>query len=176
MPEMSLLILSEPEMAENERLWIQSLRSRHDPQYARVSPHFTLVFPVLSPATTAIVAHAKDVAGRTKKIKYQLRSALTVKDFQRPLTHVFLVPEEGFAAIVQLHDALYTGVLKFELRADIPFIPHITVGSFDDAQEAEQFADRLNADGVSAAGVLSAVDVVNYDQISLTRLARFSLD
>jgi hypothetical protein len=47
---MTLPVVAYPELGDTERAWIESIRSRHDPQANRLGVHFTLVFPTLIPA------------------------------------------------------------------------------------------------------------------------------
>ena len=43
----------------------------------------------------------------------------------------------------------------------------------DEPQDAKRVADELNGRGVSVAGMLSAADVVQLNEMTLTTLARF---
>ncbi len=52
-----------------------------------------------------------------------------VEDGSRDFWHTFLVPDAGYSAIISWHGLLYSRILRQELRADIPFVPHIGVGT-----------------------------------------------
>lgn len=56
---------------------------------------------------------------------------------------VLLVQDEGFSEVVRLHDKLYTVILALELRLDIPFYPHIGIGSSTDVLACKRLADDL---------------------------------
>lgn len=73
--------------------------------------------------------------------------------------HVFLVPDEGYAAISLLHDQLYSGVLEASHRLDIPYIPHITIGTLVDRRHAKALCDQLNQAGVSISGKLRTLTI-----------------
>jgi 2'-5' RNA ligase len=73
--------------------------------------------------------------------------------------YVFLVPDEGFAAISLMHDRLYSGPLEPFLRLDLPYVPHITIGSTRDRQAAKALCDRLNREGVHVQGSVGAFTV-----------------
>lgn len=87
----------------------------------------------------------------------------------------FLAPEEGFSALVKLHDALYRGMLASELRLDIPFLPHITVGKTSDPWEAKVLADQLNGQPRAIQGMLETLDVITYEKMTVQTLERIPL-
>src|SRR5262249_31052465 len=76
--------------------------------------------------------------------------------------HLFLVPEEGYSGLVKLHDALYTDILTSELSLDVPYIPHITVGDHVDVNVLRPIATAINAQNLSIAGQITALDIVVY--------------
>ena len=77
--------------------------------------------------------------------------------------------------MVKLHDRLYTGPLAAELRLDIPFIPHLTVGNAAEAQACKRLADDLNARGVSIHGDINALDVARYEGGRVESIGRIEL-
>ena len=172
---MSFLVLSYPELSPGDHAWIQSIRAEHDTQYEIVGPHFTLVFPVTSQEQDAFVTHVRNRAQGQAKFYFVLRCAVVVKDALSAHTHVCLVPDEGHSTMVKLHDRLYTGPLAAELRLDIPFIPHLTVGNAANAQACKRLADDLNARGVSIHGEIAALDVARYEGGRVESIGRIEL-
>lgn len=85
-----------------------------------------------------------------------------VKDFFSPFTDIFLVPDEGYIRIVKLHDKLYSGILKHELRIDIPFIPHVAVGGSNDPIECKLISDSINESDFSIEGIIDKLDIISY--------------
>lgn len=149
-----------PELPAEAAAFVARVRGEHGgPQRARIGPHLTLLFGSALLAEPAYRAHVDGIAAEQPAIEFTCRCAMLGSDANGPQAYVFLVPDEGFAAITRLHDALYRGPLAPALRLDIPFIPHITVGAFDDRQAAKALCDRLNADGVQVAGRLGALTV-----------------
>ncbi len=173
---MALLVLGYPTITEADRAWIQQVREQHDELYYRVvDPHFTLVFPVFNMDRAAFTAHvAERVRGR-RPIRFVLRCAVVVKDSFNAYTHVFLVPDEGHAEVVKLHDALYAGTLTPHLRLDIPFIPHVGVGNSTDPLACKRLADTLNGQDFCVEGVVDKVDVVWYEDNRVTPVATIPL-
>ena len=92
-----LAIVGYLEVSEADRAWIESVRSRYDPQASRIGAHFTLVFPAAL-ALDTIVDHASMVARRTAAVPFVLRDVVAVPDAFAGGGHVFLVPDEGRAA------------------------------------------------------------------------------
>lgn len=135
-----LVIFAKLVIDKRDRDWIERIRRIYDPQHAFVEPHFTLVFPFNGIPTERVIPHVESIIGRTPTIGFALRRASAARDQLRSRTHLFLLPEEGNDALHQVHDALYSGVLAKKLNADIPFVPHVTVGAFESSDEAERVA------------------------------------
>jgi hypothetical protein len=93
-----------------------------------------------------------------------LRHAVIAKDAFKAYMHIFLVLDEGYRTMINMHDRLYTGPLASELRLDIPFVPHIGAGNTVDTLVCEQLAGELNARNFSLPGEVTALDVVRYER------------
>jgi hypothetical protein len=173
---MSLFVLGYPTITESDFHWIQSFRSDHDERYFKVvDPHFTIVFPVSTIERNTFINHVKEGVSNFTNIDFTLRCSLVVKDSFSDFTDIFLVPDEGFSRIVKLHDTLYTGILAVELRLDIPFIPHMGIGSAIDPAACKLLADQLNAQSFCISGRLEKIDIVNYENRKVETIAQFVL-
>jgi len=155
-------ILSPVEAARDDLSRIESVRRIHDPHHGLVEPHATLVFGFERPLLDHIVGHVRDLAARFAPIACRFDSVRAVRDVAGSGGHLFLIPTRGAAEIVALHEALYEGPLRSELRAEIPFIPHVTIGRLDDHVEAEALAERLSS-GLDMAARLTRLDLVAFD-------------
>lgn len=156
---MSLAIVAYPQLSVDDRRWIEAFRGAHDPQSSLIAVHFTLVFPTDVPMHD-LVEHARAVLNGAQGFSFALGRARTVKSVVGHGAHVFLVPEQGAPQIIDLHDRLYSGLLEPHLRADIPFIPHITVAAHASVEECERLAAIVNAEARPIRGEISGVDVV----------------
>ncbi len=172
---MALLVLAYPELAPDDRAWIERVRAEHDPRHAVVAAHFTIVFPTTSLLAEAFVAEVARQAEGCAPIPFVLRSALPFKDVTGEGADIFLVPDEGFGALVRLHDRLYAGALAPVLRLDIPSIPHITVGRAADPRACKRLADALNARPFAIRGTIAALDVVAREEHAVRTIARLPL-
>jgi 2'-5' RNA ligase len=156
-----LAIVAYPTLNEPDREWIDEVRRAHDPQASRIDAHFTLVFPVDAVAS-AIADELAAVAALARPIRFAIRRAEAVRDVVLGTGgHVLLVPDEGREQITELHDQLYAGALQPHLRADIRFVPHMTVGATSDFERCQQLAEALNEDQRIVRGILDSITLVN---------------
>jgi hypothetical protein len=153
-------VVAYPSISQKDYDGIQKTRAEHDMYYRLVKPHFTVVFRS-SIRETEFVQHVRQQASSIRKFTFELRCALVVEDVAGAVNQVFLVPDRGFSDIVKLHDRLYTGVLAPELRLDIPFYPHISIGNSSDPLVCKRLADALNAQSLSIEGTVGNLDIVS---------------
>ncbi len=173
---MSLLVLSYPTISEKDLNWIQKIRAEYDRLHYKIIPaHFTIVFAVSDIEQESFIGHVKKQAQGVAKIAFVLRSAVVVKDILSEYTYVFLVPDEGQSEIVKLHDRLYRGDLASELRPDIPFIPHVSVGNSTDQEKCRRLAQKLNQEPFAVKGFIETLDIVKYKDDTAETIERIIL-
>jgi 2'-5' RNA ligase len=170
---MPLLIVAPLEATRIDLGRIEAIRRRHDPRHAVIGAHVTLVFPFDAPDAATAADHLGAVAAEQGAIALRLSAYLAVRDADDRQSHVFLVPDHGRAEVEALHDALYSGPLAGQLRSDIPFIPHITVGVREHHHEAEDLVRELGQAGIAAR--LPALELVAFDGAAVSRLQRVEL-
>lgn len=170
-----LVVVSYPDVAPEALAWIESLRAEYHPRQAAIAAHFTFVFPVASVDPPTLIAEVQRQTAGSMPIPFTLRCAVPFRDLTSEATDVFLVPDEGFGAMVRLHDRLYAGVLAPALRLDLPFVPHLTVAHLTDPAAAKELAGRLNAESFAIPGTLFSVDVVQRAGAGVQTLARIPL-
>jgi 2'-5' RNA ligase len=167
-------VVGYPVLQDADRLWIESVRARHDPQAARLPAHVTLVFPAAL-ALDTIVDHAATVARQTPAIPFVLRDVTAVPDVFAEGGHVFLLPDEGRAEIAALHDRLYDGPLRAFLREDLPFVPHITVAASSDRARWEATRQEVASALRPIEGTIGSLDVLEIGDDGIRTAARFDL-
>jgi 2'-5' RNA ligase len=172
---MSLCVVAYPEVEAADWGWIQAIRRASDPQFNLIDPHFTLIFPTDAVDARTLEAHVRSSVAGSSQFRFVLRCALPVKDSFSAQTHLFLVPDEGLSQLVRLHSRLYTGLLKTQLRLDIPYLPHITVGAFVDAGECKAAADSLKQRSFGVDGRISRLSLLQVTQTSVTTLTDIDL-
>ena len=174
---MSLLVLAFPALNKKDYEWIQSIREKYDDRYYKVvDPHFTIVFPVFDFEESVFVSHIETLAKDVEPIEFSVQCTTIVKDSFSDYTDIFLVPDKGNSDIIRLHDRLYMGVLKSELRLNIPFIPHIGIGAATDPVESKRISDKINETRFCIEGKINTLSVCRYDYPKVEIIKRISLD
>jgi 2'-5' RNA ligase len=148
---------------------IDAIRKRFDPQYGRIAPHITLVFPTsASLPSEQLSEHLRQVASTWVPFPIRLHG------IRRESVHwlVLDVPE-GADQIRALHDELYTGPLAGSMRRDIPYTPHLTLGVFSPvANQVEVASAELRWNEAWTAAVALRVDfVTTVGRVSLLTIA-----
>lgn len=171
---MAYLVIAYPNVSESDYSWIQGIRQKHDPQFDLVKPHVTLVFGTDKLSQVEFIEHVRNSLAESKSFPITLDSAKVIQDGTKNLFHTFLVPSEGFNEIDKLHDHLYQDALKSELRTDIPFVPHLTIGSGSEAK-MKALANHINSQSISIKGHLNKVSIVEFDNSTVHDVASVSL-
>lgn len=148
---------------------IDAIRRVHDPQHDLVPPHFTLVFGATGARPSEAIAHVAAVAAGTRPIAYRLDRVLADDDY------LFLMPSEGDGALRVLHRALYVGPFAADLRTDIAFAPHVTVGVLKTPAQATELVEILGRRPLDIAGDLRRLELVAFDGARLEAVGVFPL-
>jgi hypothetical protein len=74
-----LAVVAFPIFSSTDRATLQTVRATHDPQFARLDPHFTLVFPVEAPLDQ-VVAEIRSTARAVAAFTVTLESVQAVRD------------------------------------------------------------------------------------------------
>ena len=156
-----LAVVAYPELEEAKLRAIEDIRSLRDPQAARIPAHFTLVFPTQAPLDE-FEAELASAAAETPPIAFTVRRAEAAGGL------VVLVPDDGRDQISRLHDRLYSGVLRPQLRDDLPYVPHVTVAAGSDAAE-------LSASLGVIRGTITHLDLVDVSPPRVRTIERFAL-
>jgi hypothetical protein len=138
----TLYTVSYPEVSPEASSFMEQFRCEHDLPYRDVvAAHFTMVFGCKAIGLIDYTKHIAAVANKSEPIRFSCKYAMLGFDDFDDTAYVFLVPDEGYSGISLLHDRLYTGLLKPFLRLDVPFIPHITIGTLKDQSAAKVLCD-----------------------------------
>jgi hypothetical protein len=149
-----------PDLSEEDGAFIEEYRRLHDIPYRHViEAHFTLVFGCREIPESDYLRHVESVAEAFHRFEFCCRYAMLGSDAEDETAYVFLVPDEGHSTVSLLHDRLYTGPLAPFLRLDIPFTPHIGIGTLGSRHEAKRLCDELNEQGLRIQGAVDTVTV-----------------
>ena len=105
------------------------------------------------------LAHVAAVARKSAPIDFLCRRVQPWAGPTDAQAHLFLVPDEGRDAIVDLHDRLYRGPLAPQLRPGLPYMPHVTLGRAQGLDRARALCTALQADAPTIRGRLGALTV-----------------
>lgn len=170
---MAYLVLAYPNISKSDYDFIQGIRKSSDPKYFNlVEPHVTLVFSTDKLKLEEFENHIKQKIQNTEPFNLVLDKTKVVEDDSKTFFHAFLIPSEGFNEINKLHDDLYEDSLESELRQDIPFIPHLGIGTGTE-EEMEKLANKLEPSKI--IGSIEKVSIVEYDGNKVIDLKELSL-
>lgn len=169
----SLEVIARPHFEKADLAWLTDIRARR--AGSRGPPYFTLVFPGVQLEPRVFASTVRGLAKDVSHIRFRLRSALVVPEHLVGRFHVFLIPDEGFGAILKLHDLLHAGPLEAALRPETPYLPHITVATTTDHAAARKIARALNQGGIDIAGHIESLEVEARDGETIRRLAEIPL-
>ncbi|HWD60634.1 MAG TPA: 2'-5' RNA ligase family protein [Stellaceae bacterium] len=168
----ALEVVARPEFGKAELEWLTHLRQMR--AHVAGAPAFTLVFPGAQSAPE-VIKQVQETCAATARIRFCLRSAMIVPEHGMGMFHVFLVPDEGFGAIIRLHERLHVGPLACCLSPDMPYIPHLTVASTDEFSAARQTMALLNAKDLAISGRIDEIEVHERDSAVPRCLAKVPL-
>jgi 2'-5' RNA ligase len=122
-----LYVVALPLLSEADDTALRRLRAQYHPREAGlIGPHFTLVFG----ADASREAELRDALAAIERRPFWF----LIDRIARHDLHLFAEPSDGAAELTELYEALNP------TPGPLPFEPHITLGEFARADEAEQVA------------------------------------
>ena len=165
-----LYVVAWPVLAEADDTALRRLRAQYHPREAEIiGPHFTLVFGAAASEEARLCDALAGLAGR--RPFWFVLDRLVRHDMTPPSRAAYLlaVPEDGVAELTNLYDELNltAGGESFE--------PHITLGLFDRAADAEQVARIVERQHLPMHGRIEELALLRRDGDALKTLARVRL-
>ncbi len=112
---------------------VEQVRFKHDPLYGKIPPHVTLVFPFTSEMTMEQCQHHMSrILKDFNPFQITLEGTKVAED-----GCLFWLVKDGKEIIRQLNLKLYSGPLKEYRSTAHHYIPHITIGRFEDLEKAK---------------------------------------
>ncbi len=155
-----LYTLAFPKLNSPNQNWIDRTRTRNDPDFQKVRPHFTLLFGCAEVPVDVYTRHVASIAKTTPPFEFHARRVSLGVDHFSTVGYAFLVPDEGHSSILALHDQLYSSPLSSYRALDMPYIPHITLGKCSSLEKAKVLCDKLNCEAISISGTIDTITVV----------------
>jgi hypothetical protein len=165
-----LYVVAWPVLAEADDTVLRRLRAQYHPREAGlIGPHFTLVFGASPAEEAGLRATLAGLAGR--RPFWFVLDRLVRHELTPPsrAAYLYAVPADGAGEFVDLHGRLnpVPGTEAFE--------PHLTVGLFERAAEAERVARIVERQHLPMHGRVEELALLRRDGDELVTLASFRL-
>lgn len=157
-----LYVVAWPLLSEADDTALRRLRAQYHPREADlIGPHFTLVFGV----PVEREAELRDALAAIERRPFWF----LIDRIARVDLHLYAEPSDGAAELTELYDALNP------VQGNEPFQPHITLGLFSHAIEAEQMARIVGRQHLPIHGRVEELALLKRDGDRLDTLATVRL-
>jgi hypothetical protein len=158
-----LYIVAWPLLSEADDTALRRLRAQYHPREAGlIGPHFTLVFGAPPEQETRLRAAFQGLVARRP-------FWFVIDRIVRDERYLYAVPADGSAELTELYDALDPAPGKQ------PFEPHITLGLFERAADAEQVARIVERQHLPMHGRVEELALIKREGDGLATLATVRL-
>jgi 2'-5' RNA ligase len=165
-----LYVVAWPVLAEADDTALRRLRAQYHPRQADlIGPHFTLVFGASESDEARLRAALDGLAGR--RPFWFVLERLVRHDMTPPsrAAYLYAVPADGAAELVDLHETLNPA------SGSDAFEPHITLGLFGHAAEAEHLARMVERQHLPMHGRVEELALLRRRDDGLKTLASVRL-
>ena len=157
-----LYVVAWPVLGEADDTALRRLRAQYHPREAdMIGPHFTLVFGAALDREPAL----RGTLGSLDQRPFWFM----IERIVRSDLYLYAEPADGAAELTGLYEALNPAV------GSEPFEPHITLGLFQRAAEAEQVARIVERQHLPMTGRVEELALLRRDGDTLATLATFRL-
>lgn len=157
-----LYVVAWPVLSEADDTALRRLRAQYHPGEAHlIGPHFTLVFGSAAERQAELVAALESLAFSP--------FWFVLERIVRHDRYLFAQPIDGAAELTELYDLLNP------VAGNQPFDPHITLGLFEHAADAERIARIIERQHLPMHGRVEELTLVRRDGGALTTLAAVRL-
>jgi 2'-5' RNA ligase len=170
---MRVAVVAYPLIDPDDAREIESFRVSHDPHAEVIAAHFTLVFP-LEADEQALAVELRRIAHSAAPIDFRLANVAVSAGIDGR-GYVSLEPDTGRLEIDDLHARLYAGMLEPDLRRDVPFVPHVTVGSNEDIAACHVAAGLLREGWSPVSGRIEELSLLDLSDVQPAVLGVFDL-
>jgi 2'-5' RNA ligase len=165
-----LYVVAWPVLAEANDTALRRLRAQYHPREAElIGPHFTLVFGAAASQEARLHDALDALAGR--RPFWFVLDRLVRHDMTPPsrAAYLYAVPADGGDELTSLYDALNP------TPGGEPFEPHITLGLFDRAADAEHVARIVERQHLPMHGRVEELALLRRDGAELKTLVTIRL-
>jgi 2'-5' RNA ligase len=166
-----LYVVAWPVLEEADETVLTRLRAQYHPEEAGlIGPHFTLVFGASDDRADALRAALETTAAARRPFWFMLERLRhqAVAPASRA-AYLFAEPADGAEELTGLYEALNSGLDARD------FDPHVTLGLFPSAIEAERIARIVERQHLPMCGRVEELALLRRDGDRLDTLATFRL-
>ena len=170
-----LYVIAVPRLAPSVQEVLAHFRAVYEPERARlVAPHVTLVFGMagFDPASFADFCRHAVVGHKSFPVAFEGHE-ISFDPVER-LHKLALLCSDGKGSVISLHQALYAGEHRSQLRDDIAYRPHMTIAAHGSASALSDI-DTSDIFGTPIHGVIDSLEVVQLSDGVLHSIARIPL-
>ncbi len=153
----SLAIACFPQIPNNS---LDRFREQYDPEYKRIAPHITLVYPISEISMKDVKTHLGAIASKTQSFSITIQGIKRTDD-----DFLFLLVKEGNEKIIALQESLCSGILASYVPEYLPYTPHITIGYF--RSKDNLFNTKLFDQAYAEAKEMDKGITCSFDSLSL---------
>jgi 2'-5' RNA ligase len=169
-----LAVIAVPDFADEDVVWIDTIRRAHDPQYESVPAHVTLVFPFDSADPDWFAGHVASVAAVTAPMEVAFDRLARIESPHQPkyrYLNVLLADAASTAPLTALYRAL--GGQSFERGGG--FEPHVTLTRFGAVFSAKALDRQLGELSRPVRGRIAALEILEISHGAVRRAQRCAL-
>jgi 2'-5' RNA ligase len=153
---------------------IELIRKKYIPNYKKIEPHITLVYPFEVKNQAKLKEHILNSINKVKPFEISLKGLKkSAKEY-----YLYLLVNEGKENILNLYNKLNSGVLKNFKNVDMPvYIAHLSLGVFGSEKRIEEAIKDISKMNISFKTKVKSIQLltINEDE-SLKSKEDFSLE
>ncbi len=164
-----LAVIAVPDFAEQDAVWIDTIRRAHDPQYESVPAHVTLVFPFESADPDWFAGHVAAIAAVTAPLEVAFDRLARIENPHQPkyrFLNVLLADAASAGPLMALYKAL-GGKGEFE--------PHVTLTRFGAVFSAKALERQMGSLDRPVQGRIAALEILEISHGAIRRGAALPL-
>ncbi|MBQ4825745.1 2'-5' RNA ligase family protein [Leisingera sp. HS039] len=170
-----IYVLAYPEFEPHSARQIDRFRSSHEPERAKlVPPHITLVFGLRQADPKGVLTLCESVSGKIPELAVEFSNSKVVYNPFEKTHKLLLLCGKGKDPLIELHNQLYEGLHRAELKSEFPYQPHMTVATHADPRVIEQL-DVADIGTLPLTGTIRALELVELVTGKLNCLKTVSL-
>lgn len=152
---------------------IEAIRKKYIPDYKKLKPHITIVYPFKVKSQNELCGHIKTSINKTKPFRLSLCGLKkSAKGY-----YLYLLVNEGKTELIKLYKNLNSSLLKDFQNKDMPkYIPHLSLGVFKTKNEINKAIQEIQKQNICFEAKVGSIHLLTIDNShSLKSIKNFRL-